>query len=170
MPHNTNKESGSLVESLYYATLEAIKDPREFMLNNFQLKGEASTNSNSQIDILGWLAIFPKKESGYFSVAFVGGNDSERLRKLYGEIARAEIPRRVKDLKMARDSVWADMVTKTLAQSGRPSIIVAKGEELSTGEPLTLLFCPQGMLPEEALFLAQKIASNKYWELTARNN
>ena len=71
---------------------------------------------------------------------------------------------------MTRDSLLADIVTKTLAQSGRPSIIIVKGEELSMGEPLTLLFCPEGMLPEKALSLVRKAAHNKYCELTAKNN
>ncbi len=167
---NMNKEFDFPAENFYYSTLEVIKNPRQFMLNNFQLEGEIGVNSCPQIGIFEWLAIFPKKESGYFSGAFVSGSNTERLRRLYGEIVRMKIPQRVKDLKMVRDSLWADIVTATLAQNGRPSIIIAKGEELSTGEALTFLFCPQGMLPEKALSLAQKTASDKYWELTARNN
>ncbi len=165
-----NKEFGFPADWLYYSTREVMENPREFCLNNFQLEEEVNHNPDSQISISEWLAAFPQKENDYLGIAFVNRGDSERLRQFCGEIVNLAIPPRVRNLEITPDFLLADAITKQLAQDHRPSIIVAKGKESERNEALTVLFCPQGMTPEKALAIVKRIANDKYWELTAKNN
>ena len=156
----------------YYSTMEVIKNASRFGLDNFILT-EDELNGEIKINIYDCLAAFPQAEDGsFFDIAFVNGDNDymERLRRFYGEVAGLEIPERVKKLKINPDPFLAYNVTEQLAVNCRPSIIVARGEELQTRKQLMILFCPQGMPPQEALAFIQESARGKYWELTAQVN
>ena len=156
----------------YYSTMEVIKNASRFGLDNFILT-EDELSGEIKINIYDCLAAFPQAEDGsFFDIAFVNGDNDymERLRRFYGEVAGLEIPERVKKLKINPDPFLAYNVTEQLAVNCRPSIIVARGEELQTRKQLMILFCPQGMPPQEALAFIQGVAKDKYWELTAQVN
>ena len=156
----------------YYSTMEVIKNASRFGLDNFILT-EDELSGESQINIYDWLASFPQaKDDSFFNIAFVNGDYDymERLRRFYGEVAGLEIPERIKNLKINPDPFLAYNVTEQLAVNCRPSIIVARGEEPQTRKQLMILFCPQGMPPQEALAFIQESARDKYWELTAQAN
>jgi len=170
-----NKEYGFLMPAEYHyydSTIEVIKNASGFGLNSFILT-EDKLSEESQINIYDWLAAFPQvKDDSFFNIAFVNGDYDymERLRRFYGEVAGLEIPERIKNLKINPDPFLADDVTEQLAVNCRPSIIVARGEEPQTRKQLMILFCPQGMPPQEALAFIQESARDKYWELTAQAN
>ncbi len=170
-----NKEYDFLMPAeyrYYYSTIEVIKNASRFGLDNFILT-EDELSGESQVDIYDWLAVFPQaKDDSFFNVVFVNGDYdyTEGLRRFYGEVAGLEIPERVKNLKVNPDPFLVNDVTEQLVAKCCPSIIVARGEERQTRKRLMILFCPQGMPPQEALEFIQESVRDKYWELTAQVN
>ena len=154
-------------EEIHFLVSNTIMNGDRWGLNKFFLGEGIPPDSQAVID--SYLALFPQANGDFLTAAKIGSTEVQDLMELYKEISELTLPQRVRDLGMLSCPQRAQQVTKILARNLRPSIIIAR-RKLATEETQYILFCPQGMLPESALQIAQRVARDKLTDLIAWSN
>ncbi len=137
------------------STIKFIKGPRSGIdVTNVSL---AETVRDIPTHFYGFFSLYPES-NGSMSYGFFSTDIAKDVTSLPNKVAAITVPERVKRLNI-RSLPEERMLMEILCRTqGLPSIVVALGEQVDTGQETILLLAVLGYSVEEALTKAQESA------------
>lgn len=131
-------------------------------VHNFSLV----TPKNVPTHIWGFSVFFPGLESDRGGYLLYSSDQEKSIEPFRAKIPTLTIPDRVKALRIPSDTILQNLWELRCGVEGLPSIVLAYGERYNPTEKVIVLFCVQGMTPEQALRKVQQ----RHAEAAARFN